>query len=133
MIALDTNVLVRYLVRDEPRQTAAATRLLESACTEASPGIVTQVVLCELTWVLDRGYRYSRSQIAEILRGLLGATDLAIESSELAWQALNRYQAGKADFADYVLGLAGRTQKAEITVTFDRQAASSELFRLISA
>ncbi|MEO7793740.1 MAG: type II toxin-antitoxin system VapC family toxin, partial [Thermoanaerobaculia bacterium] len=102
-------------------------------CTEASPGIVTQVVLCELAWVLDRGYRYSRSQIGEVFRGLLGATDLAIERSELAWQALNRYEAGKADFADYMLGLAGRTEKAEITVTFDRKAASSELFRLISA
>lgn len=132
MIALDTNVLVRYLVRDDARQTAAATRFLETSCTEEDPGIVTQVVLCELAWVLDRGYGYDRTQLASVLRGLLGAADLQIERSELAWQALNRYEEGKADFADYVLGLAGREGKAETTVTFDRRASSSDLFRLLT-
>lgn len=132
MIALDTNLLVRYLVRDEPRQTAAATRLVESACSESSPGFVSQIVLCELSWVLDRGYDYPRDQLAAVLRGLLAATDLTVERSELVWQAVNRFEAGKADFADYLLGLAAREASAETTVTFDRRAASSDLFRLLA-
>ncbi len=131
MIALDTNVLVRYLVRDEPRQTRAATRLIESACTAATPGFVPLVALCELVWVLERGYGYRRAQVVEVVRGLLSADDLAIESSELAWQALNAYDEGKADFADYVIGLSARDAKAEATVTFDRRAAASPLFRLL--
>lgn len=131
MIALDTNVLARYVVRDEPRQTAAATRLIESACSAESPGVVTLVVVAELVWVLSRGYRYRRSQIAGVLRTMLSADDLRVERAELAWQALNLYERGEADFADYLIGLAGREQKAEVTCTFDRRAGSSALFRLL--
>ena len=96
MIALDTNVLVRYLVRDDPRQTRAATRIVETSCTVETPGLVPLVVLCELVWVLERGYRYSRVQIAALVRGLLAADDLSIERSELAWQALNAFEEGPA-------------------------------------
>ena len=132
MIALDTNVLARYLVRDEPRQTAAATRLLERECTADAPGVVTLIVLCELVWVLDRGYGYGRALISGVVRELLGTEELRVENAELAWQALERYADGKADFADYLLGLLGRAQGAETTVTLDRRAASSELFRLLA-
>ena len=131
MRGLDTNVLVRYLVRDDPRQTRAATRLIESACTAATPGFVPLVALCELVWVLERGYGYRRAQVVDVVRGLLSADDLAIERSEQAWQALNAFEEGKADFADYVLGLCARQAGAETTVTFDRRAGSSSLFRLL--
>jgi predicted nucleic-acid-binding protein len=131
VIALDTNVLVRYLVRDDRRQTSAATRLIETSCTAATPGFVPLVVLCELVWVLERGYRYRRPQVATVVRGLLSADDLAIERSELAWQALNAFEEGKADFADFVIGLSAREAKAETTVTFDRRAGSSSFFRLL--
>ena len=132
MIALDTNVLVRYLVRDDPRQTRAATRVVETSCTVETPGFVTLVVLCELVWVLERGYRYSRIQIAALVRGLLSADDLSIERSELAWQALNAFEEGPADFADYVIGGTARAAGAETTVTFDRRAGASPLFRLLA-
>lgn len=131
MIGLDTNVLARYLVRDEPRQTRAATRFIEASCTVEAPGFVSLVVLCELVWVLERGYRYSRAQVAGLLRGLLQADDLAVERSELAWQALNAFEEGSADFADYVIGLTAHEAQAETTVTFDRRAGSSPLFRLL--
>lgn len=54
MIGLDTNALVRYVVRDDAQQTAAATRLIESSCKTNDPGLIALVVLCELVWVLDR-------------------------------------------------------------------------------
>jgi predicted nucleic-acid-binding protein len=133
VIALDTNVLARYVVADDPRQAAAARRLIESSCTTESPGVVSLVVLCELVWVLGQGYRYRRSQVALVLRRLLAAQDLAVERSELAWQALNLYEQGTADFSDYVIGLCGRQQKAAVTWTFDRRAATSPLFRLVAA
>ncbi len=133
MIALDTNVLARYVVGDEPRQAAAARRLIESSCTSDSPGVVSLVVLCELVWVLAQGYAYRRDQIALVLRKLLAAQDLAVERSELAWQALNLYEDGTADFSDYVIGLSGRSQGADVTFTFDRRAARSPLFRPVTA
>jgi len=54
MIGLDTNVLVRYIVRDDEKQSAAATRLIEAKCTTDNPGRVSSIVLCELAWVLTR-------------------------------------------------------------------------------
>lgn len=131
MIGLDTNVLVRYVVRDDARQTASATRLIESLCRPDDPGVVTLLVLCELAWVLDRGYGYERDAIASVLRRLLSADDLHVEHSELAWQGLNLYEEGEADFADYLIGLCGRAQKAELTYTFDRHAGKSPLFRIL--
>ena len=126
-------MLARYVVGDEPRQTAAARRLIESSCTVESPGVVTLVVLCELVWVLAQGYGYRRSQVALVVRKLLAAQDLSVERTDLAWQALNLFEEGTADFSDYVIGLCGRHEKAAATCTFDRQAARSPLFRLVGA
>lgn len=133
MIGLDTNVIARYVVRDDPRQTAAATRLIESACTPESPGFVSMIAIVELVWVLARGYRYRRAQIAGVLRKMLSADDLRVERSELAWQALNLYERGEADFADYLIGLCGHHEKVETTFTFDRRSPGSPLFRLVDA
>lgn len=133
MIALDTNVMVRYIVRDDPRQTALATELIERLCTADSPGVVALITLCELVWVLERGYRYGRPEIANVIRRILSAEDLRVERSELAWRVLNSYERGKADFADYLIGFCGNELKAETTYTFDRRASECSLFRLLEA
>jgi len=73
MIGLDTNILVRYIVRDDKKQASAATRLIESECTEESPGFVSQLVLAELFWVLSRGYEYPKSILVSVLTKLLSA------------------------------------------------------------
>jgi len=131
MIGLDTNVLVRHIVRDDERQAAAATRLIETHCTPEDPGIVTLVVLCELVWVLDRGYGYERSLVAGVVRKMLSASDLQVERSELAWRALHYYEKGKGDLADYLIGLCGQEMGAEVTFTFDRRTSDCGLFEII--
>lgn len=70
MIGLDTNVLVRYIVRDDQRQTEAATRLLESKCTPEDPGLINLIVLCELVCVLAWGYEYDRRMVASVMSTL---------------------------------------------------------------
>ncbi len=130
MIGLDTNVLVRHIVQDNQDEARVASRLIASRCSADDPGIVSQVVLCELVWVLDRGYGYDRHTIVAVLRQLLSAEDVLIDRSELAWQALHLYENGKADFADYLIGLSHRDQGARITCTFDRRTAGSDLFEL---
>ena len=132
MIALDTNVLLRYIIQDDARQAAAATELIEASCKPESPGVIALVVMCEMVWVLESGYRYRREQVAGILRKVLGSQDLRVERSDLAWQALNRYEVGPADFSDYVIGLCGKEETAEATWTFDRRAAGSPLFKVLS-
>ena len=132
MIALDTNVLVRYIVRDELAQTRAATRLIETHCTPEDPGVIAGIVLCEFVWVLDRGYGYPRDSISAVLRGLLTAQELQTQDSDLAWQALNLFEEGEADFSDYLIGLIHHhVQGAENTYTFDRNAGKHPLFKVI--
>lgn len=133
MIALDTNVLVRHFVQDDARQSAAATKLIKTECTSEEPGFISLVVLAELVWVLERAYGYDRGQIEHLIRRVLTVADFAVENSELAWRALNEFQNGTADFADYLIGLAGAAAKAEVTFTFDVRTAKSSLFKLIKA
>ena len=133
MIGLDTNVLVRHFAQDDARQSAAATKLIKTECTNEEPGFISLVVLAELVWVLERAYRYDRPQIEQLIRRILTVDDFAVENSELAWRALNEFQHGGADFADYLIGLAGAAAKAEATCTFDVRSAQSPLFRLVKA
>jgi len=129
---IDTNVLVRYLVQDDPKQSAIATNFLESGCTEEEPGFISLIVLCEIVWVLDRAYGYPRAQIASVLRGLLTAAELAIERSPIAWEALRSYEKGNADFADCVIGAINRNEGCVHTVTLDRKAANLTDFFLLT-
>jgi predicted nucleic-acid-binding protein len=131
MIGLDTNVLIRYIVRDDEAQAVAATRLIESRCTADEPGFVNLVVLCEVSWVLSRGYKYDRATVAQVIRGILRAAELAVEQSESVWRALVAYEAGGADFADYLIGTQNRSFLAHPTYTFDRSAAKHPDFSLV--
>ena len=91
MIGLDTNVLVRYIVQDEPAQAARAEALIEAQCSADSPARVDAIVLCELVWVLESAYGCSRKVVSEVLRTILGSAELAVETPQLAWAALRAY------------------------------------------
>jgi predicted nucleic-acid-binding protein len=131
VIGLDTNVLIRYIVRDHAVQAEAATRLVESECTSENPGLINPIVLCELVWVLSRGYGYDRLTAARVIRRLLTVQELRVVGAESAWRALRRFEQGKADFADYLIGVSNQEGKASVTYTFDQRAAESDLFRII--
>lgn len=130
MIALDTNVIVRYLTQDDPLQASAATKLFESF-SSATPGFITTVVMVELVWVLESSYRAQRTDIIRVLETLLRSKELIVERSELIWQALYRFSAGKADFADCLIERSGHAAECQFTATFDKNAAASAGMRLI--
>lgn len=132
MIGLDTNVLVRYVVQDDKKQAAAAGKLIETQCTEASPGFVSQLVLAELFWVLARGYEYAKPVLIQVLLKLLSSAELEVENADDAWLALRAYESGSADFADYLIGIRGRTAGCESTFTFDKNAAKTGFHTLLS-
>ena len=123
MIGLDTNVLVRYLTQDEPRQAARATRLIESRCTEESPCRISLIVLCELVWVLCRAYGYTKEEVAGVLQQALITSELEVEDESLAWQALEAWRSGTADYADYLVILSNVQAGCDATYTFDRKLA----------
>lgn len=131
MIGLDTNVLVRYIVQDDPVQSAAATEILESECTPEEPGFINAITLAECVWVLERAYRHTRAQIAPILEDMLTSAEFKIEHAACAWQALQAYRQSKADFADLLIGRINRLHGCRTTKTFERQAARSADFEEI--
>ncbi len=131
MIGLDTNVLVRYIVQDDPEQAHLATEAIEAQCTSESPGHINVIVLCELIWVLARGYGYDRQLVDSVVRRILSSPELLVEEDEAVWQALRVYEQGTADFSDCLLGLLNRRAGASTTLTFDRKATKESFFELL--
>jgi len=131
VIGLDTNVLVRYLVQDDAAQARAASHLIETRCTNEDPGFVSLLVLAELVWVLDRGYGYTRSQVAGALNGILTAAELKVEQPDLARNALIDYGNGPADFAGYLIGHVNAACGCGTTATFDKRTMKSSLHSLL--
>jgi predicted nucleic-acid-binding protein len=129
VIGIDTNVLVRYLVRDEPEQTALADRLLD-ALEADDPAFVSVVVLVETWWVLRRSYRFSPQECLSVMTGLAGSRQLVLEGAEVVRQALTSTAAG-ADFADALVTALGRRAGCAETVTFDQGSARRAGMRLL--
>ena len=122
MIALDTNVLVRFLTQDDPDQGGMATDLI-GGLTERKPGFVAREVLVELVWVLERSYRYERAEIARSLEGLLSASELEIEEGDTVGAILQFYDGKGFGFSDLMIRQAARRAGADVVKTFDRKAA----------
>lgn len=131
MIGLDTNVLIRYIVRDDPAQAALADRCIEDACSREQPGFVSQVVLAELAWVLMRGYGYPRQALGEVVSTLLTSEELQIEGVPVVRAALGACLAGNADFADCLIGAIHAQAGCATTLTFDKKAARLATHRLL--
>ena len=132
MIGIDTNVLVRHLVQDDPRQSRAATQVITKQCTRESPGFINRIVLCELVWVLESAYGYSKETIENVLDKLLRTSQLKIEDAQSAWISFRMYQKGKADFSDCLLGSTNRSGGCDSTVTFDQTASKLDGFQILS-
>lgn len=126
MIGLDTNVLGRYLVEDDPEQSPRATALVERALEQGQRLFVPQIVLCELVWVLDSVYRYPLERITTVLRDLLRARQLVIEDLDSARKALDRYSARGGDFADYLIVERCRAAGCDRVASFDGGLSEEE-------
>lgn len=131
MIGLDTNILVRHLVQDDPEQSRKASQVIARECTKERPGFINRIVLCETVWVLESAYGYAKDEIAGVLEKVLRTSQFQVEDMQAAWTAFRLYQKGSADFADCLLGTVNRAQGCERTVTFDRRAGEIEGFKLL--
>ena len=130
MIALDTNVLVRFLTQDDAIQSPAASGVI-ARLTEKAPGYVCREVMVEMVWVLERAYGLDRVQVAIALEGLLAATEIEIETADAVASALYRYRDDGFDFADLMIRAASIRSGAQVLVTFDRRAAKLPGVQLI--
>ncbi len=113
MKAVDTNVVVRYLIGDDPDQAARA-----RAVVDGEPVFVATTVLLETAWVLRRTYGMGRSEVAQALRAFGGLPGVILEHPERTAEALDRAESGM-DFAD-ALHL-GAARACDALLTFDRK------------
>ena len=130
MIGLDTNVLVRYIMQDDPLQSPSATRLMGSL-TVAAPGLVSLVSVVELAWVLSRSYSLTREQVAAALGALLQSRELVVERADQVAQALRSYRTQNVDLADGLIARAAMAAGCDRIMTFDAQAAKAAGMTLI--
>lgn len=132
MAALDTNVLVRFLVQDDARQGAAAARLIRSGIEAGGALFVPVTVMLELEWVLRSSFSLGKPAVLQALFGLLGSFELAFESEGAVEAALGNYADGKADFADCLHAALAMMAGQQPLWTFDKLAAKADGARLLA-
>jgi predicted nucleic-acid-binding protein len=128
---LDTNVVVRYLTRDDEGQFRAAEGVMRAAARTGEPVYIGLPVLLETVWVLQRAYAVDRSAVASTLQALLESPDIVLENEPLVEAALDAFQTGSADFADYVIGIGNAAAGCRHTLTFDERAAQAPTFEAV--
>lgn len=130
MIGLDSNVLIRYLVQDDPVQSPKATEIIERRLTEETPGFVSIVAMVETVWVLDRAYGLSAREIAAAVERILQADVLVVEYEQEVFTAMIALKQGKGSFADAVIVALCTKAGCSRTLTFDRKALKLSGFEL---
>jgi len=124
MIGLDTNVLVRFVAQDDPINSPKADAIMKSLSVD-EPGWIAVTAIAEFAWVMKRIFRISRRDTFALLNMFLNRPDIAIEQAEVVRKAANLFQAGTAEFADYLVACSGQLAGCSHTITFDRKAARS--------
>jgi predicted nucleic-acid-binding protein len=122
MIGLDTNVLIRYLVRDDQQQYTKAARLLRRAVEAGEPIMVSLLTLLEMEWVLRSRYALSKEEIAAAISSLLDAAELMFEEESSVEEAMHLWKGSANDFADCLINAHYRRLGCRATATFDRKA-----------
>src|ERR1700741_537165 len=107
MIAVETNILVRYLPQDGPIQSRRATDVTERRLTEENPGFVSIVAMVETVWGLDRAYGLAAHDIAAGVAGMLQADGLVVENEQQVFTAMIALKDGQGSFADAIIAALG--------------------------
>ena len=133
MAALDTNILVRYLVEDDAAQLAAAKKLIRSALATGETLFIPITVTLELEWVLRSNFKFNKEQVTTTLSSLLAAAEITFESEPAAEIALALYRKSSADFSDCVhIALAHMAGESPLW-TFDRAASKMDGAKLLAS
>lgn len=133
MKALDTNVVIRFLVCDDAAMTARARCVFEQAKEAGEPLVISNLALLEALWVLGSAYGFSREAILDAIDGLHALPFVRFESSGLVHGFLRRGRTSTLDLADLLIGVQAKSTGAAVTLTFDKKAARrSDLFEDIA-
>lgn len=131
MIALDTNVLVRLVLRDDEAQAQRARELVETHAHSDASLFVSDVVLVEFAWVLRSRYALPSKAIARALRAMLDNATLAWQSHAAAVEALRLFEQDRVDFPDCLVVALAQAHHCEAVVTFDQGMRALPKVRLL--
>jgi predicted nucleic-acid-binding protein len=130
MVGVDSNIVLRLLLNDDPIQAEQAKLAVRNA---SSPCLINTTVLSEVVWVLRRGYKFDRKNIIKAVEALLQTQNFCFEDSETIWRTLNDYRVSSADFSDCLIGQGNKQSRCETTITFDRKAGNLGSFTLLDS
>lgn len=125
MIALDTNVIIRFLVSDDAAQAEAA-RVLMEGLTFDNQGFICREVIIEVVWVLERSYRFTRTQIADVLIELIATDSLVVEAADDVARAAFTYRQGGVGFSDLMILSSSKRSGTVPLYSFDRRLSRME-------
>lgn len=118
------SVLVRYLTQDDKKQADKANKLIDNELSANEPGFITLISLVEVVWVLESCYAQPKDNIIGVLHSLLTTKQILIEAADMAYLAMKRYAAGKADFSDALITVISKNHGCGSVVTFDKTGKS---------
>jgi predicted nucleic-acid-binding protein len=131
MIGLDTNVVLRYLLQDDLKQTRQANQIVDRQLSEQNPGLINLVTVLEVVWVLRSLLKQNPSQIASHLENLLTADSLEVQNEQQVFEAAFALKRGAGVFEDALIGALNAWTGCSHTLTFDRKAARLPRFQAI--
>ncbi|GAC1470964.1 MAG: type II toxin-antitoxin system VapC family toxin [Chamaesiphon sp.] len=131
MKGLDTNVIVRFLVRDDEQQWQIASQYINDALQANQPCLINNIVLCEVVWVLQTSYKLSREKLIDTLEKILKTNIFVFENREAIEWAIEQMKSGKADFSDYLISRLTQLAACEETATFDTKLSQLQGIKLL--
>jgi predicted nucleic-acid-binding protein len=131
VIAIDTNLLIRLMVKDDDAQGAAVEGLLRKTSESGETCFVSDMVLCEMEWVLRTCYKAPRDRVLSAIQELLDERLFAFEDRSRLHKVVRFYQLGKAELSDYLIGAKGQASGAAATYTFDRKLKDQNGFVML--
>jgi len=132
MIALDTNIIVRFLVRDDKTQADLVYARFLQAEGNGEQLFVPLLVLLETIWVLESVYELRRSDVLCAIEDLLHLPILRFETDEVVLTFLNDARRTKTDLADILIGCSAKSTGSEAVITFDKRASRLPCFQRLS-
>ena len=132
MIGLDTNVILRYLLQDDPKQTTLANHIVDQVLSDRNPGFISLVTVLEMVWVLRSLLKQTPTEIATHLEHLLAAESLEVQNGQQVFEAAFALKRGTGEFEDALVGALNAWAGCSHTLTFDKRALRMPYFQLIS-
>lgn len=129
MIGLDTNILVRFLVKDDEKQYK---KVYELFSHDKVTFMIPYPVLVEMMWVLENSYGYKKEQLSLILEEFNNSKNFFYPNRSIVKKALEDYKNGSADFADCLIGALNKEHNCKTTYTFDKKTSNLPSFTLLS-